>query len=91
MSATGVSPMAATAPPTQQNRDSIVAKAWDAQERLEGRMANLGRGKYGRVIRMARKPTPEEFRKAATISAIGIAILGAMGFIIYYLMTFIPQ
>ena len=83
--------MAATAPPTQQNRDSIVAKAWDAQERLEGRMANIGKGKYGRVLRMARKPTPEEYRKAATISAIGIGVLGALGFVIYYLMTFIPQ
>jgi len=83
--------MAATAPPAQQNRDTIVAKAWDAQERLEGRLANIGRGKYGRVLRMARKPTPEEYRKAATVSAVGIAILGAIGFIIYYLMSFIPQ
>ncbi len=83
--------MAATAPPTQQNRDSIVAKAWDAQERLEGRMANIGRGKYGRVLRMARKPTPEEYRKAATVSAVGLAVLGALGFLIYYLMSFIPQ
>ena len=55
--------MAASAPPTQtQDRDTVVAKAWDAQERLEGRIANLGKGRYGRVLRMARKPTPEEFR-----------------------------
>ena len=83
--------MAATAPPTQQNRDTIVAKAWNAQERLEGRLSNIGKGKYGRVLRMARKPTPEEYRKAATISAIGIGVLGALGFVIYYLMRFIPQ
>lgn len=83
--------MAATAPQTQQNRETLVAKAWDAQERLEGRLSNLGKGKYGRVLRMARKPTPEEFRKASTISAVGMAILGAMGFLIYYLMRFIPQ
>lgn len=83
--------MAATAPPTQQNRETLVAKAWDAQERLEGRLSNIGKGKYGRVLRMARKPTPEEYRKAATVSGIGMAILGAMGFIIYYLMRFIPQ
>lgn len=83
--------MAATAPPTQQNRDTIVAKAWDAQERLEGRLANIGKGKYGRVLRMARKPTPEEYRKAATVSAIGIAVLGALGFLIFFLMSFIPQ
>lgn len=83
--------MAATAPPTQQNRDTIVAKAWNAQERLEGRFANMGRGKYGRVLRMARKPTPEEYRKAATVSAVGIAVLGLIGFTVYYLMSFIPQ
>ncbi|HET6405692.1 MAG TPA: protein translocase SEC61 complex subunit gamma, partial [Candidatus Thermoplasmatota archaeon] len=65
--------------------------AWDAQERLEGRLANIGKGKYGRVLRMARKPTPEEYRKAATVSAVGIAVLGALGFVIYYLMSFIPQ
>lgn len=91
MSGPGVSHLAATAPPTQQNRDTIVAKAWNAQERLEGRLANIGKGKYGRVLRMARKPTPEEYRKAATVSAVGLAVLGAMGFVIYYLMTFIPQ
>lgn len=84
-------PLAATAPPTQQNRDTIVAKAWDAQERLEGRLANIGKGKYGRVLRMARKPTPEEYRKAATISAVGLAVLGALGFVIFVLMSFIPQ
>ena len=84
--------MAATAPPThKQDKDTLVAKAWDAQERLEGRLSNLGKGKYGRVLRMARKPTPEEFRKAATIAAIGIAFLGAIGFLVFFLMGFIPQ
>lgn len=83
--------MAATAPPTQQNRDTIVAKAWNAQERLEGRLSNIGKGKYGRVLRMARKPSPEEYRKAASISAIGLAVLGALGFVIFVLMSYIPQ
>lgn len=84
--------MATAAPPsTQHSRDSLVGKAWDAQEKLEGRLANLGRGKYGRVLRMARKPTPEEYRKAAFVSAAGIGILGLLGFVIYYLMRFLPQ
>ena len=81
----------ATAPPTQQNRDSIVGKAWNAQERLEGRISNLGKGRYGRVLRMARKPTAEEYRKTSTIAAIGLGILGALGFLIFYAMRFIPQ
>jgi protein transport protein SEC61 subunit gamma-like protein len=84
--------MATAAPSTQhQQRDSLVGKAWDAQEKLEGRLANLGKGKYGRVLRMARKPTPEEYRKSATISAVGLAVLGALGFVIFILMDFIPQ
>lgn len=79
----------ATSAPTQQDRDSIVGKAWDAQERLEGRIANIGRGKYGRVIRMARKPTPEEYRKAALVSGAGMVLLGAMGFTIFILFHYI--
>jgi protein transport protein SEC61 subunit gamma-like protein len=71
--------------------ETLVGKAWDAQEKLEGRLANIGRGKYGRVLRMARKPTPEEYRKAAIVSAVGMGLLGAMGFLIYYLMSFIPH
>jgi protein transport protein SEC61 subunit gamma-like protein len=81
----------ATSSTTQQTPpDGIVSRAWDAQGKLEARLGNLGRGKYGRVIRMARKPTPEEYRKAATVSAAGLALLGAMGFLIFYLMSFIP-
>lgn len=82
---------AAPLPQPQRHRDSLVGRAWDAQEKLEGRLSNLGRGKYGRVLRMARKPTPEEFRKNAVVSAVGIAILGTLGFAIFYLMSFIPQ
>jgi protein transport protein SEC61 subunit gamma and related proteins len=86
--------MATAAPPTTQQtpRDGIVSRAWDAQDKLEARVANLGRGKYGRVLRMARKPTPEEYRKAATVSAVGIAVLGALGFLIFYLFyLFVPN
>ncbi len=84
--------MATAAPQTtQQHKDSFVGKAWDAQEKLESRLSNIGRGKYGRVLRMARKPTPEEYRKAAIVSAAGMGFLGAMGFLIYFLMSFIPK
>ena len=85
--ATAAAPM----PQQQRPRDSLVGRAWDAQEKLEGRLSNLGRGKYGRVLRMARKPTPEEYRKTSLIAAAGIGILGALGFLIFYLMRFIPQ
>jgi len=35
-----------------------------------------------RVLRVARKPTPEEFKRASKISAIGILIIGFIGFLI---------
>ncbi len=81
----------AVTPAPVQQRETLVGKAWDAQERLEGRLANIGRGKYGRVLRMSRKPTPEEFRKASLVAAAGILFLGTIGFLIFYVMSFIPQ
>lgn len=78
-------------PPQPRPRDSLVGRAWEAQDKLEVRLSNLGKGKYGRVLRMARKPTPEEFRKSALVAAAGIGILGTLGFFIYYVMSFIPQ
>jgi protein transport protein SEC61 subunit gamma-like protein len=83
--------MATAATTAKPESDTLVGKAWDAQEKLEGRLANIGKGKYGRVIRMARKPTPEEYRKAAIVSAVGMGFLGALGFLIYYLMSFLPH
>ena len=38
-------------------------KAWDLQNRIESRRDRIGKGKYGRVLKMTRKPTNEEFSK----------------------------
>lgn len=35
-----------------------------------------------RVWRLLRKPTPEEFKSIAKVSALGILVIGAVGFII---------
>lgn len=68
----------------------IVDRAWEAQDRLEARVGNLGKGKYGRVLRMARKPTPEEYSRTSKITMIGVAALGGLGFLIYQLMRLLP-
>lgn len=60
------------------------------QRVLEEKGRTLGRGKYGRVLRMSRKPTPEEFSKSSWITAIGIALVGGLGFTIYYIWTYLP-
>ena len=43
-------------------------------------------GKCVRVWHTLKKPTKEEFEKVAKISAIGILILGLLGFIIALIM-----
>jgi len=38
----------------------IVDKAWRVQRKVEDRVKHIGKGRYGRVLKMARKPTTEE-------------------------------
>ncbi len=69
----------------------IVDRAWKFQKRLEERTKRLGRGKYGRVLRMARKPSTEEYSKTIQITGIGLLLLGGLGFLIFLLMTEVPR
>ena len=46
--------------------------------------------KYFRVLKLARTPTKEEFTKISLIAAIGVVIIGIIGFIIYELFLFMP-
>ena len=61
----------------------IIDKAWDIQHKIESRQQRIGKGKYGRVLKMARKPTNEEYEKTAKITGAGILLVGAVGFVIY--------
>jgi protein transport protein SEC61 subunit gamma-like protein len=69
----------------------IVDKSWDVQRRIEERMKRLGKGKYGRVLKMARRPTPDEYSRVVMITGLGIAAIGALGFIIYLIMRYGPD
>ncbi len=69
----------------------LVEKSWDAQRRIEERMKRLGKGKYGRVLKMARRPTSDEYSKVVLITGLGIVAIGAMGFVIYLLMRYGPD
>lgn len=66
--------------------EGFVERAWEAQDGIEARFKRMGRGKYMRVLKMARKPEPEEFRRASQITAIGILIIGLIGFLILLFM-----
>jgi len=69
----------------------IVDKSWDVQRRIEERVKRLGKGKYGRVLKMARKPPSDEYSKVVMITGLGIVAIGALGFIIYLIMRYGPD
>lgn len=58
-------------------------KAWDLQHNIEQRHERIGKGKYGRVLKMARNPTNEEYSKTSKITGLGILLVGGLGFLIF--------
>jgi protein transport protein SEC61 subunit gamma-like protein len=62
---------------------TFMEKAWDLQHKIEVRQTRVGKGKYGRVLKMARKPTNEEFSKTSKITGISILLIGGLGFLIF--------
>lgn len=44
---------------------------------------------YKRVLKIASKPSKEDFLSAARICAIGIALIGGIGFILYLVSVLI--
>jgi protein transport protein SEC61 subunit gamma-like protein len=68
----------------------VVEKSWEVQKDVEERVRKIGKGKYGRVIKMARKPTNEEYIKVVQITGLGLVLIGGLGFLIYWLLTYLP-
>jgi protein transport protein SEC61 subunit gamma-like protein len=66
-----------------EERKGFLDKAWGLQHKIEERQQRIGKGKYGRVLKMARKPTGEEYEKTAKITGLGILLIGALGFVVY--------
>ena len=66
-----------------EEHTGFMDKAWAVQRKIEERQQRIGKGKYGRILKMARKPTNEEYEKTAKITALGIGAIGALGFVIY--------
>jgi protein transport protein SEC61 subunit gamma and related proteins len=66
----------------------IMDKSWNLQRRIEERTKHIGKGKYGRVVKMARKPTGEEYVKVTQITSIGLILMGGLGFLIYWLFEY---
>ena len=66
----------------------IMEKGWEVQRRIEERLKRVGKGKYGRILKMARKPTTDEFSKVIIITGLGLLAVGALGFVIYFVMRY---
>ncbi len=62
----------------------------DFQDELETKARGFGKGKYGRILKMARTPSKDEYVKTLYITAIGIIVIGFVGFAIWWLMTVLP-
>ena len=70
---------------------SFEDKVQDRQDAIEAQFRKISRGSWARIIRMARKPTPQEFKQTSIICGIGLFVLGFIGFVMLILMdSFIP-
>ncbi len=66
----------------------ILERTWEYQDRIErGFTDKLRSNKFGRVIKMAVKPTNEEFIKTLQVCTVGMILIGALGFLIYKTWT----
>lgn len=65
---------------------TIDDKLLDVQDKIERKIGGIGRGKYSRILKMAKKPSREEFLKVILITGAGIVLLGLVGFFIYLIM-----
>jgi protein transport protein SEC61 subunit gamma-like protein len=73
-----------------ENR-SFEDKVQDRQDWIESQFRRISRGSWARIIRMARKPTAQEFKQTSIICGIGLFVLGAIGFVMLVMMdNFFP-
>ena len=60
------------------------------QDDFESKARGFGKGKYGRIMKMARTPSKDEYVKTVYITAAGILLIGFVGFAIWWIMTVLP-
>jgi protein transport protein SEC61 subunit gamma-like protein len=62
------------------------------QDGIEGRIKSIQTGSYARILKMARKPSKQEFRQTVIVCEIGMLVLGLIGFIMLWGMdTLLPD
>jgi protein transport protein SEC61 subunit gamma-like protein len=68
------------------NTSPIEDKVQGWQDNIEARVRGIQTSPYARILKMARKPSKEEFRQTIIVCGIGMFILGGIGFAMLYLM-----
>jgi protein transport protein SEC61 subunit gamma-like protein len=71
----------------ENDEKNLIERARVIQDNIEARRRRIGKGKYGRVLKMARKPTNEEFVKTSKITFGGILLIGGLGFLVWLMAT----
>ena len=62
------------------------------QDGIEGRIKGMQTGSYARILKMARKPSKQEFRQTVIVCGIGMLVLGFIGFVMLWAMdTLLPD
>lgn len=62
---------------------TFLDRARRVQDDFDGRLRSVGHGKYGRILRMARRPTSEEYVKVLQVTWLGAILIGLVGFAMY--------
>ncbi len=62
---------------------AFLDRARRVQENFDGRLKNVGHGKYGRILRMARRPDVDEYVRVLEVTWLGAVLIGVVGFLIY--------
>lgn len=66
----------------------IIEKSIRIQRKVEAKIRFFGKGSYGRILRMARKPTTKEYTKVVQITGAGILLIGLVGFFTYLIWNY---
>ena len=74
----------------RDNMAEIDTSSSEFQDELESKARGFGKGKYGRILKMAHTPTKEEYVRTMYVVALGIAAIGAIGFGIWWVMSCLP-
>ncbi len=69
----------------------IIEGSWNIQDKIEEKAGKIGKGKYGRILKMARKPDREEFKKTLLIVVGGLLLIGSVGFLLTWLWNNLPD